>query len=497
MKLLALRLCEHDSNISYFDGSELHYYKSEREYQIKHHAFHNIWEWQDVIKRLWGVNESDIDEIAIVFDPWAYRLPINNETFFPAIEYNYIPSKCKVWRLNHHYAHALSSWMLLEKEPDVSIVIDGFGDFDKAWSVIKNNMLVEEGSLQKNGSIGQMLADAGRNLGVEADHGLDIAGKVMGLQSFGCIDEGYLNFIQQYDLYSINHLYDVNNWYLYKQDPLIANLTRLDWIKTIHARTGEILVDFFKKFASKDDVIHYSGGVAQNVVWNTELKKHFNNIIIPPHCSDDGLSLGAIEWLRIKNNLPKFKLNGFPFSQKDQAPITYPSQETIKKTALLLAEGKTVAWYQGNGELGPRALGNRSILMNPLINNGKIKINNIKRREQYRPFGASVLNEFKEEYFCLDYENPFMLFTSKLKNNNMECITHIDNTCRIQTVNENGSSFRLLLEEFYKVTGCPVLLNTSLNLAGKPIAGYIDNAKELFYGSNLDCLVIGNDLYEK
>jgi carbamoyltransferase len=90
-----------------------------------------------------------------------------------------------------------------------------------------------------------------------------------------------------------------------------------------------------------------------------------------------------------------------------------------------------------------------------------------------------------------------MLFTSKLKNNNMECITHVDDTCRIQTVNKNGSSFRLLLEEFYKITGCPVLLNTSLNLAGKPIAGYIDNAKELFYGSNLDCLVIGNDLYEK
>jgi len=497
MKLLALRVCEHDSNISYFDGSELHYYKSEREYQVKHHAFHNFWEWQDVIKRLWGINESDIDEIAIVFDPWVYRLPINKETFFPAIEYNYIPAKCKVWRLNHHYAHALSSWMLLEDDPDVSIIIDGSGDLDKSWSVFKNNRIIKEGSVDNNGSIGQRLSFLGKDLGIKGTHYLDYAGKLMGLQSFGHIDNGYLDFVQQFDMNSINQLYDINNWNHYKRDPLIANLTCIDWVKTIHTRTGEILVDFFKEFANKDDVIHYAGGVAQNVVWNTELKKHFKNIVIPPHCADEGLSLGAIEWLRRKNNLPKFKLNNFPFLQIDQAPATFPSYETIKKTALLLAEGKTVAWYQGHGELGPRALGNRSILMNPTIENGKVKINNIKRREQYRPFGASILSEHKEEYFYFNYENPYMLFTSTLKKNGMDCITHVDGTCRVQTVSNDGSPFRLLLEEFNKLTGCPILLNTSLNLAGKPIAAYTNNAKELFYKSELDCLVIGDELYEK
>ena len=497
MKLLALRVCEHDSNISYFDGSELYYYKSEREYQVKHHAFKNIWEWQDVIKRLWGINASDIDEIAIVFDPWAYNLPIDKETFFPAVEYKYIPAACKVWRLNHHYAHALSSWMLLENEPDVSIVIDGSGDLDKAWSVFKNNSIIKEGSVDKNGSIGQRVGHLGKDLGIEGTHYLDFAGKLMGLQSFGHIDNGYLDFVQQFDTNSINQLYDNNNWTNYKRDYLIANLTSLDMAKTIHTRTGEILVDFFKEFASKDDVIHYAGGVAQNVVWNTELKKHFKNIVIPPHCADDGLSLGAIEWLRRKNNLPKFKLNNFPFIQIDQAPATFPSYETIKKTALLLAEGKTVAWYQGHGEVGPRALGNRSILMNPTIENGKVKINNIKKREQYRPFGASVLSEYKEEYFNFDYENPYMLFTSKLKKKGMDCITHVDGTCRFQTVSNDGSPFRLLLEEFNKLTGCPILLNTSLNLAGKPIAAYTDDAKGLFFNSELDCLVIGDELYEK
>ena len=155
-----------------------------------------------------------------------------------------------------------------------------------------------------------------------------------------------------------------------------------------------------------------------------------------------------------------------------------------------------IGWYQGHGEIGPRALGNRSILMNPLIPDGKEKINKIKNRENYRPFGASVLAEFKDEYFDLEYENPYMLFVGNSKNDS-NCITHVDGTCRVQTVKDENSSFRLLLEEFYKLTECPILLNTSLNLAGKPIAGYIENAIELFETSEIDILFVGNKIRYK
>ena len=498
MKLLALRLCAHDSNISYFDGQTLHYYKSERFYQIKHHAYDDIFLWQEEIKKIWNVSLEDIDEIAIVIDSWNYQLPKVTETFFPAIEYNYLLTKCKVWRVNHHFAHSISTWMLHNKEPNVSIVIDGFGDLDKTWSVFKNGRQIDEGNRLQNGSIGIGLIQAGQQLGVTSNHIEDIPGKAMGLQSYGKIDYGFLDYLQTYNIYNNKEVFNSEHWNKYKQDPLLAKLTYLDWIKTIHYKTGQLLVDFFKLFAKEDDIISYTGGVAQNVIWNTELKKHFKNLIIPPHCADEGLSLGAIEWLRRKNNLPKFNLPGFPFLQKDQSPPQPPSIETIKKSAQHLADGKIVAWYQGHGEVGPRALGNRSILMNPTISNGKEKINKIKKREQYRPFGASILEEFKEEYFNFEYNNPYMLYVSKLKEKySMECITHVDGTCRVQTVPSNDTSFRLLLEEFYKLTGCPVLLNTSLNLAGKPIAGYIDNAKELYYNSNLDCLVVGNSLYEK
>ena len=497
MKLLALRLCEHDSNISYFDGNDLHYYKSERTIEIKHHGFNNVWEWKKVIKQLWDINESDIDEIAIVFDPWAHNLPLDNEDFFPAIEYNYFPASCKVWRLNHHYAHSLSTWMLAEDEPDISFVFDGFGDYDCSWTVFRDGIIIDRGSLKINGSIGTELAEAGRYLGVRADIGLDVSGKVMGLQSHGTIDYEYLEILRHFDIRDIKKIFDFNIWVNYIGDSLIANLTPLNWIKTVHFRIGEVLVDYFKKYANPTDLISYTGGVAQNVLWNTELKKNFQNLIIPPHCADDGLSLGAIEWLRRKNNLPKFSLKNFPYCQKDHPPTTTPSLNTIKNAAELLSQGKIVAWYQGNGELGPRALGNRSILIDPRIQNGRDIINKIKNREFYRPFGASILEEFKEEYFDLDFENPYMLYVGNSNKKSLKSITHIDGTCRVQTVKDKNSSFRLLLEEFYKLTGCPVLLNTSLNSAGKPLAGYPENAIELFKNSEIDVLFVGDELYHK
>ena len=103
MKLLGLRLCDHDSNISYFDGTKLHYFKSERKYQIKHHAYENLFYWKKEIKDEFGIDYNNIDEIAIVVDPWQYNLPIDKEEFFPAIPWNNLDVDNKVYRVNHHY----------------------------------------------------------------------------------------------------------------------------------------------------------------------------------------------------------------------------------------------------------------------------------------------------------------------------------------------------------------------------------------------------------
>lgn len=488
MKLLGLRLCDHDSNMSYYDGNNLKYIKLERIKKIKHFGYNNLYDWKKNFKEIFKTDCSEIDEISIVIDTWKHNLSHFNEDFFPSqqIELPYIG---KVERINHHYAHALSTWML--GDSNVSIVIDGFGELNKPWSVFKNNKLIEVGCCINNGSIGIEMAKAGRWLGVNADNELDIAGKVMALQSYGKIDKGYLNYLKDFDINNVNQIFSIDNWFKYKGDVLLGKLDPLNWIKTVHYKMGFVLLDFFKKHCNKNDVISYTGGVAQNVIWNTILKNHFKNLIIPPHSPDDGLSLGAIEYLRIKNNLPKFKLNNFPYIQNDETPIEEASIKTIKQAAKLLAEGKIIGWYQGNGEIGPRALGNRSILMNPKIKNGKYLINKIKKRENYRPFGASIL----KKHFKGKLNDSYMLYVQDVKN--YESICHIDKTCRVHIVQDENKLFSSLLDEFYKITKCSFLLNTSLNINGEPIVGNIESAVYFFNNSELDVLVIGNKIYTK
>ena len=170
---------------------------------------------------------------------------------------------------------------------------------------------------------------------------------------------------------------------------------------------------------------------------------------------------------------------------------------TIKETAEYLKEGKVVAWYQGKGEIGPRALGNRSILFNPCIKDGKNIVNKIKKREGYRPFGASILKEHVKDYFNTDIENPFMLYVGDVNQDNLQSVTHIDKTCRFQSVDKKQKLYYNLINEFYKKTGCPLLLNTSFNIRGKPIMSNIKDAINYFKESDIDILVIGNKIYKK
>lgn len=490
MKLLGLRLCEHDSNISYYDGHTVHYYKSERQKQIKHHGYNNLWEWKHDIEKLWNMNVNDVNEIAIVFDPWHHKLPMDNEEFYPAIEYKYFPSHCKVYRVNHHLAHALSCWPVQKNRPEYEVIIDGVGDINNTWTVIRNNQIYKRGYKTLHGSLGDEMCKAGEWLGIVCNNHFDIAGKLMALQAYG----QHLPFMKHklnHDMYSIDKLFDRQNYYDYIGDKLIANLTPLDWIQTIHDKVSDILIEFFEDITDKnyDAHISYSGGVAQNVIWNTALKNKFPNLVIPPHCNDEGLSLGALEYLRVKNKLPAFSINNFPFCQSDESPSSSPDKQTIERTAQLLQQGKVVGWYQGHGEIGPRALGHRSILMNPQTPDAKEIVNKIKKRENYRPFGASILKDFQKEYFNTDIDNPYMQYigyTDKCKS-----VTHIDDSCRYQTVNGN-TIFHRLLQEFYNLTGCPILLNTSLNINGKPILGTWSSRTKL----GLDVIVIGNNIYE-
>jgi len=146
---------------------------------------------------------------------------------------------------------------------------------------------------------------------------------------------------------------------------------------------------------------------------------------------------------------------------------------SYKDVAQLIANKTPVAIFQGQSEAGPRALGNRSILYDPRDPDGKDRINTIKKREWYRPFAASVLQEYADEWFELlgQKEYPYMMYVVDVREHKREiipCVTHVDGTCRIQTVTEKQNPhFYRLIKEFYKITKVPMLFNTSLNLAGE------------------------------
>jgi carbamoyltransferase len=155
-----------------------------------------------------------------------------------------------------------------------------------------------------------------------------------------------------------------------------------------------------------------------------------------------------------------------------------------------LTQGKVVAVYNGMAESGPRSLGNRSILFDPRVSDAKNVINKIKKREWYRPFACSILEEYFEDYFFTLglKKSEFMTMSFDVKNNKIPGVTHINNSCRVQTVNENILHFYDLLKSFYLKTNIPVLLNTSFNLAGEPLVDSPEDDINTYERSNIDIL---------
>jgi len=495
MKFIGLRLCEHDSNISYSDGRSVKYYKSERDYQIKHHGFGDLNQWKKIIDK-WNINPSKIDAIGIVIDCFRHPyLKCDESKLYEVIDiplFKLMGFECPVFRINHHYVHSLSTWTL-GVDPTVGFVFDGFGDDFISHSMFRNSEKVLEYSHKDYPSFGMILGEIGYEMGFSG-HGLDCAGKIMALKGYGNLNE----LDRQYNLRTLGDLWDID--YIFSLCGSNSNEQEINnHIRTCHQETERIYVEHFLQHSTEDDIISYSGGVAQNTVINSEIKKVRPNLHIPPHCTDEGLSLGIVEFFRQYYQQESFDSSGYPYWQSDEAPNSIASEKTILKTAEHLANGKIVGWYQGNGEVGSRALGNRSILMNPSISDGKEILNDrVKHREWFRPFGASILEEETSNYFDWQSDSPHMLYIMDiLDKKSFPAITHVDGTCRIQTVASNLTTYYELIHKFKDLTGIPMLLNTSLNNGGKPICGTVNDSLELFTTTDLDALVVGDDVYEK
>ena len=261
-----------------------------------------------------------------------------------------------------------------------------------------------------------------------------------------------------------------------------------------------------------------AGGVALNCVMNARLrdKGPFKNIWVQPAAGDAGTALGAALWIDAKtansNGHRFFKMDhaywGPEYSDEQIEAFLKWTKTPYKKlsnvaaeAAELLAQDKIIGWYQGRMEFGPRALGSRSILASPINPDMQARLNEVKDREDFRPVAPVVLEEDAPDWFENAQYSPFMLFIYDVKPDKADkipAVRHVDGTARIQTVNRNQHpKYYDLLTEFKKLTGVPVLVNTSFNTLGKPIVCTPRDALECFWGSPFDALVIGSFLIEK
>ncbi|MCX5713352.1 MAG: hypothetical protein NT033_00755, partial [Candidatus Omnitrophica bacterium] len=296
-----------------------------------------------------------------------------------------------------------------------------------------------------------------------------------------------------------------------------------DLARSVQTVTEMILMNMVNRLHRETGLenLCMAGEMALNCVANGRILREgpFKRMWIQPASSDAGCALGAafMGWYghmdksrRVKpgKDMQKMSLLGPSYSDEEierylrQNNIQYTKPkrgDLLKKVAILLNAQKTVGWFQGKMEFGPRALGNRSILADPRSKNMRDIINSkVKFREPFRPFAPSVLLGKAGEYFDLGCENPYMLFVSKVKKKGFPAITHVDNSARAQTVrHKDNPLFYDLINRFYKDYGSPMVVNTSFNRMGEPIVCTPEDAYKCFIGTDMDCLVMGSFLIGK
>jgi carbamoyltransferase len=272
------------------------------------------------------------------------------------------------------------------------------------------------------------------------------------------------------------------------------------------------LLIFLKSIPIKNDNLCLGGGCALNILANTKIIEEgvYKNVHVNTAPNDDGLCLGAALYMAAKYEKSRpiipddIGYLGINYSDEDIENVLLLEYEKFdnflnlcKRVVEDLLDNKVVAWFQDKSEFGPRALGNRSLLVNPIFDNKDYLNNEVKYREYWRPYAPMVIEEETKEWFTLPVDkSPHMLFNSWVvedKKERIPSVVHEDGSARVQTVSEiNNRKIYMLLQEFFKETGVPVLLNTSFNLGGEPIVESPADAVKTFTNSNIDVLVMQN-----
>jgi carbamoyltransferase len=436
----------------------------------------------------------------------------------------------KIVNVGHHESHA-AMFFVSPFEDATVIVMDGFGD-DAATSVFTGtgNGLERRWHGDFFDSLGMIYTFVTRHLGFEAFE----EGTVMALAALGSdrlanefrkvvrlepdgrfkADMSYFS----YDTFGMirpfrQKFLDAFGPPRKRGEPLTSH--HHDLAFALQAMTEDVVLHVAKsarrQFPSRN--LCLVGGVALNCVANARLVREagFDRIWVPPCASDTGAPLGSALWHwhqtlgRPRGTPMDHAYHGLAYSDREieqalgDAGLAYErlsDAELIERVAQNLADGRIVGWYQGRYEIGPRALGNRSILASPLRPDVRDTINRrVKFREPFRPFAPSVLEERASEFFEIDQPDPFMTMAPRVRAAaapRIPAAVHVDGTARIQTISRTANPrYHALIERFGQITGVPVLLNTSFNKQ-EPIVTRPEEAISCFLRTDMDVLVLGN-----
>lgn len=442
----------------------------------------------------------------------------------------------KIHFCEHHLTHAASCFFVSPFKEAAILTIDSYGEETTTlFAHGKENRIEILDEIKLPHSVGQLYSAVTQFLGFRTNSG---EGKVMGLASYGkpAYEEQFRKIVKflpegkfELDLSWFEFYRKTGRKYSDKfveafgppRRPEVEKITahHADLAATLQKVTEDLMVHFAthaqKITGSKN--LCLAGGVVLNSVGNGKIFKTrlFKDLWIQPAAHDVGASLGTALYIHhqsLGHRREFVQIHDYwgPSYSGEQikklletAKIPYIRHENIEEVAAkLISQNKIIGWFQGRMEFGPRALGNRSILANPCHPEMKEILNSmVKHREDFRPFAPTILEEKCGEYFDESYPSPFMLLVYDVlpeKRELIPAVTHVDNTGRVQTVNrkENPRYYKLI-EEFEKLTGVPVVLNTSFNIRGEPIVCTPEDALKCFAATGLDYLVMENFLIAK
>ena len=387
-----------------------------------------------------------------------------------------------IYFIDHHQSHATYAFLNSGyKESDI-LAIDGIGSKYRCVFFDKDQNLID---LSDKLPIGWLWNHMSNLTGF----GTLGASKLMGLVAYGKFSKYYYNIFQTILEGPITEKKQ-SKFNFIKIDDYGIN----DLAYTLQKFTIDKIKEYVYPIKSCNNLC-VAGGVAYNGYMNEEFTNHYENVFVPPAVGDEGQAIGTYQHADYTLNNNVHISETFAGKEYDYNGI---EEVNYKEVAQAIANGKIVGWFQGKSESGNRALGNRSILADPRNPNIKDIINHtVKMREDFRPFAPAVLEEHYKEYFDTRLPSPYMSRICKVKTDKVPGITHKDNTARIQTVNKKfNEKFYNIINEFYKITGIPMLLNTSFNCQ-EPIVETPEQAIRTFKRTSLDLLIIDKYIIRK